>query len=144
LDPFYASIILFVGRAWDAITDPTVGFLVSRSRWTSIGRMMPWILFSTPFAVLTYFLIWYVPSFEEGKVIWYLVFYCLFQSMQTVSSNLTNDFPFPVSMTPLTVSNPLFLVAVLPCAVFSAHHVYQQRPEGAGLCHRLSYVEQSA
>ncbi|MED6260522.1 Sodium-dependent lysophosphatidylcholine symporter 1-B [Ataeniobius toweri] len=83
LDPFYASIILFVGRAWDAITDPTVGFLVSRSRWTSIGRMMPWILFSTPFAVLTYFLIWYVPSFEEGKVIWYLVFYCLFQSMQT-------------------------------------------------------------
>ncbi|MEQ2209210.1 hypothetical protein XENOCAPTIV_026677, partial [Xenoophorus captivus] len=102
------------------------------------------ILFSTPFAVLTYFLMWYVPSFEEGKVIWYLVFYCLFQSMQTVSSNLTNDFPFPVSMTPLTVSNPLFLVAVLPCAVFSAHHVYQQRPEGAGLRHRLSYVEQSA
>uniref|UniRef100_A0A4W6D4I5 Major facilitator superfamily (MFS) profile domain-containing protein n=1 Tax=Lates calcarifer TaxID=8187 RepID=A0A4W6D4I5_LATCA len=42
LDPFYASIILFVGRAWDAITDPTVGFLVSRSRWTRIGRMMPW------------------------------------------------------------------------------------------------------
>ncbi|XP_039993975.1 sodium-dependent lysophosphatidylcholine symporter 1-B-like [Xiphias gladius] len=83
LDPFYASIILFVGRAWDAVTDPTVGFLVSRSRWTRVGRMMPWILFSTPFAVLTYFLIWYVPPFEQGKVIWYLIFYCLFQSMQT-------------------------------------------------------------
>uniref|UniRef100_A0A8C6UI18 Major facilitator superfamily domain containing 2aa n=1 Tax=Neogobius melanostomus TaxID=47308 RepID=A0A8C6UI18_9GOBI len=83
LDPFHASLILFVGRAWDAITDPTVGFLVSRSRWTRIGRMMPWILLSTPFAVLTYFLIWYVPPFEQGKVIWYLVFYCLFQSMQT-------------------------------------------------------------
>ncbi|KAM9707430.1 sodium-dependent lysophosphatidylcholine symporter 1-B-like [Menidia menidia] len=83
LDPFYASIILFVGRAWDAVTDPTVGFLVSRSRWTGVGRMMPWILCSTPFAVLTYFMIWYVPPFEEGKVIWYLVFYCLFQSMQT-------------------------------------------------------------
>lgn len=83
LDPSLASIILFVGRAWDAVTDPTVGFLVSRSRWTGIGRMMPWVLFSTPFAVLTYFLIWYVPPFEEGKVIWYLIFYCLFQSMQT-------------------------------------------------------------
>ncbi|RVE57057.1 hypothetical protein OJAV_G00212460 [Oryzias javanicus] len=83
LDPSYASLILFVGRAWDAITDPTVGFLVSRSRWTSAGRMMPWILCSTPFAVLTYFLIWCVPPFEEGKVIWFLVFYCLFQSMQT-------------------------------------------------------------
>ncbi|KAM9842977.1 sodium-dependent lysophosphatidylcholine symporter 1-B-like [Aulostomus maculatus] len=83
LDPFHASIILFAGRAWDAVTDPTVGFLVSRSRCTRIGRMMPWILLSTPFAVLTYFLIWYVPPFEEGKVIWYLVWYCLFQSMQT-------------------------------------------------------------
>uniref|UniRef100_A0A8D3C7F9 Major facilitator superfamily domain containing 2aa n=1 Tax=Scophthalmus maximus TaxID=52904 RepID=A0A8D3C7F9_SCOMX len=83
LDPFHASIILFVGRAWDAVTDPSVGFLVSRSRWTRIGRMMPWIVFSTPFAVLTYFLIWYVPPFEQGKVVWYLIFYCLFQSMQT-------------------------------------------------------------
>ncbi|XP_029900309.1 sodium-dependent lysophosphatidylcholine symporter 1-B-like [Myripristis murdjan] len=83
LDPSYASIILFVGRAWDAVTDPTVGFLVSRSKWTRFGRMMPWILISTPFAVLSYFLIWYVPSVEHGKVLWYLFFYCLFQSMQT-------------------------------------------------------------
>ncbi|KAM4624796.1 sodium-dependent lysophosphatidylcholine symporter 1-B-like [Polymixia lowei] len=83
LDPFYASIILFVGRAWDAVTDPTVGFLVSRSKWTPFGRMMPWILISTPFAVLCYFLIWYVPPVEQGKVFWYLVFYCLFQSLQT-------------------------------------------------------------
>ncbi|XP_056153889.1 sodium-dependent lysophosphatidylcholine symporter 1-B [Lampris incognitus] len=83
LDPFYASIILFIGRAWDAVTDPTVGFLVSRSPWTRFGRMLPWIVFSTPLAVLTYFLIWYVPPFEDGKVIWYLVFYCLFQTLQT-------------------------------------------------------------
>uniref|UniRef100_A0A8C7YCR2 MFSD2 lysolipid transporter A, lysophospholipid n=1 Tax=Oryzias sinensis TaxID=183150 RepID=A0A8C7YCR2_9TELE len=83
LDPLDASIILFAGRAWDGITDPIVGFLVSHSRWTRVGRMMPWILCSTPFAVLTYFLIWYVPPFEEAKVVWFLVFYCLFQSMQT-------------------------------------------------------------
>uniref|UniRef100_A0A8D3CAP9 MFSD2 lysolipid transporter A, lysophospholipid b n=1 Tax=Scophthalmus maximus TaxID=52904 RepID=A0A8D3CAP9_SCOMX len=88
LDPFYASIILFVGRAWDAVTDPTVGFLVSRSPWTRFGRMLPWILLSTPLAVLSYFLIWYVPPFEDGKVIWYLVFYCLFQTLQTVSTTL--------------------------------------------------------
>ncbi|KAK1805009.1 hypothetical protein P4O66_019369 [Electrophorus voltai] len=83
LDPFYASIILFVGRAWDAITDPTVGFLVSRSPWTRFGRMMPWIALSTPFAVVCYFLIWYVPPIDQGKVIWYLLFYCLFQTLQT-------------------------------------------------------------
>uniref|UniRef100_A0A8C1K907 Major facilitator superfamily domain containing 2ab n=1 Tax=Cyprinus carpio TaxID=7962 RepID=A0A8C1K907_CYPCA len=83
LDPFYASIILFVGRAWDAITDPTVGFLVSRSPWTRFGRMMPWILLSTPFAALSYFLIWYVPSVDQGKAVWYLIFYCSFQTLQT-------------------------------------------------------------
>ncbi|KAG8143075.1 putative Major facilitator superfamily domain-containing protein, partial [Naja naja] len=42
LDPFYASIILFVGRAWDAITDPLVGFFISKSSWTCFGRLMPW------------------------------------------------------------------------------------------------------
>uniref|UniRef100_A0A8C2WKW0 MFSD2 lysolipid transporter A, lysophospholipid b n=1 Tax=Cyclopterus lumpus TaxID=8103 RepID=A0A8C2WKW0_CYCLU len=83
LDPFYASIILFVGRAWDAVTDPTVGFLVSRSPWTRFGRMLPWVVLSTPLAVLSYFLIWFVPPFEEGKVIWYLFFYCIFQTLQT-------------------------------------------------------------
>lgn len=44
------------------------------------------IVFSTPLAVLTYFLIWYVPPFEDGKVIWYLFFYCGFQTLQTVSA----------------------------------------------------------
>uniref|UniRef100_A0A672SKJ1 Sodium-dependent lysophosphatidylcholine symporter 1-B-like n=1 Tax=Sinocyclocheilus grahami TaxID=75366 RepID=A0A672SKJ1_SINGR len=76
LDPFYASIILFVGRAWDAITDPTVGFLVSRI-------FLHLILLSTPFAVLCYFLIWYVPSVEQGRIVWYLIFYCSFQTLQT-------------------------------------------------------------
>ncbi|KAK9526279.1 hypothetical protein VZT92_014988 [Zoarces viviparus] len=83
LDPFYASIILFGGRAWDAVTDPTVGFLVSRSPWTRFGRMLPWIMLSTPLAVIAYFLIWFVPPFEDGKVFWYLVFYCVFQTLQT-------------------------------------------------------------
>lgn len=44
------------------------------------------IVFSTPLAVLTYFLIWYVPPFEDGKIIWYLFFYCGFQTLQTVSA----------------------------------------------------------
>uniref|UniRef100_A0A3Q2TUD4 MFSD2 lysolipid transporter A, lysophospholipid b n=1 Tax=Fundulus heteroclitus TaxID=8078 RepID=A0A3Q2TUD4_FUNHE len=83
LNPSYASIILFSGRAWDALTDPTVGFLVSRSPWTRFGRMMPWIILSTPLAVISYFLIWYVPPFEDGKIFWYIFFYCIFQTLQT-------------------------------------------------------------
>lgn len=48
------------------------------------------ILLSTPFAVVSYFLIWVVPPVEKGKVAWYLIFYCLFQSLQTVSERRTH------------------------------------------------------
>ncbi|XP_043573355.1 sodium-dependent lysophosphatidylcholine symporter 1-B [Chiloscyllium plagiosum] len=86
LHPSSASLILFIGRAWDAITDPSVGFLISRSKWTRFGRLLPWIVCSSPFAVASYFLLWYVPDgnvSETGKILWYLVFYCLFQTLQT-------------------------------------------------------------
>ncbi|KAG8543938.1 hypothetical protein GDO81_023343 [Engystomops pustulosus] len=42
MSAFNASIILFTGRVWDAITDPLVGFFVSKSSWTGFGRLMPW------------------------------------------------------------------------------------------------------
>ncbi|XP_035759878.1 sodium-dependent lysophosphatidylcholine symporter 1 isoform X2 [Egretta garzetta] len=44
---------------------------------------MPWIIFSTPFAVISYFLIWFVPDISRGQVMWYLVFYCMFQTLVT-------------------------------------------------------------
>ncbi|KAM9687476.1 sodium-dependent lysophosphatidylcholine symporter 1 isoform 2-T2 [Trichechus inunguis] len=83
VDPFSASIILFVGRAWDAITDPLVGFCISKSSWTRLGRLMPWIIFSTPLAIIAYFLIWFVPDFPRGQALWYLLFYCLFETLVT-------------------------------------------------------------
>ncbi|KAK2896933.1 hypothetical protein QQF64_005455 [Cirrhinus molitorella] len=98
LDPLNASVILFLGRAWDAVTDPTVGFLVSRTPWTRHGRMMPWILVSTIPAVLCYFLIWVVPPIEQGKMLWYLLFYCLFQTLQTC-------FHVPYSALTMFISN---------------------------------------
>ncbi|XP_062892915.1 sodium-dependent lysophosphatidylcholine symporter 1-like [Mobula hypostoma] len=81
--PFQASLVLFIGRAWDAITDPAVGYLISKSKWTKIGRLMPWIIGSTPFAVISYIFLWYVPPLKTGKFLWYVVFYCLFQTLLT-------------------------------------------------------------
>ncbi|XP_078593931.1 sodium-dependent lysophosphatidylcholine symporter 1-B-like [Branchiostoma floridae x Branchiostoma japonicum] len=79
--PAYASVILFGGRAWDAITDPLVGFLVSKTntRW---GKLRPWIIFSAPFGVASYFFLWYVPAdfSEEARLGWYFLMYCLFEA----------------------------------------------------------------
>lgn len=55
------------------------------------------IVLSTPLAVISYFLIWYVPPFENGKVIWYLFFYCLFQSLQTVSTTCARTNMFTIT-----------------------------------------------
>lgn len=42
MEALYVSMILFVSRAWDAVTDPLVGYLVTRSRRTPIGKLLPW------------------------------------------------------------------------------------------------------
>ncbi|XP_062857438.1 major facilitator superfamily domain-containing protein 2B [Trichomycterus rosablanca] len=83
INPFQASLVLFVGKALGAVTDPIVGFFITKSRWTKIGRLMPWMVGSTPFTVVSYFYLWFVPPFINGQFIWYLGFYCLYQTLIT-------------------------------------------------------------
>ncbi|XP_054053134.1 sphingosine-1-phosphate transporter MFSD2B isoform X5 [Rissa tridactyla] len=84
ITPFHASLVLFIGKASGAVTDPVAGFFISKSRWTKIGRLMPWMLACTPFTVVSYFFMWYLPPFVSGRVAWYLTFYCLFQALTTL------------------------------------------------------------
>ncbi|XP_076440769.1 sodium-dependent lysophosphatidylcholine symporter 1-B-like [Babylonia areolata] len=95
LKPSYVAIVLFTGKAWDAVTDPTCGYFVQRTR-TRWGRMRPWILFTAPFACAVYFLLFYVPGgfsdtivgkkaetemSMEGKLGYYLAVYCAFEGL---------------------------------------------------------------
>ncbi|XP_064911850.1 sphingosine-1-phosphate transporter MFSD2B isoform X2 [Columba livia] len=84
ITPFHASLVLFIGKASGAVTDPVAGFFISKSRWTKIGRLMPWMMACTPFTVVSYFFMWYLPPFVSGRVAWYLTFYCLFQALTTL------------------------------------------------------------
>ncbi|XP_054618024.1 major facilitator superfamily domain-containing protein 2B isoform X2 [Dunckerocampus dactyliophorus] len=83
INAFQASMVLFIGRAWGAVTDPVVGFFITKTKWTKIGRLMPWMLGCTPFLVVSYFYLWYVPPFASGRFVWYLGFYCLYQTLIT-------------------------------------------------------------
>lgn len=93
--PSYVAIVLFSGKAWDAVTDPMCGFLVQRTR-TRWGKLRPWILFSAPFSCATYFLLFYVPGdykdsqagkkpepevSMENKLAYYFVVFCLFEGL---------------------------------------------------------------
>nr|XP_056712868.1 sphingosine-1-phosphate transporter MFSD2B [Euleptes europaea] len=82
--PFHASLVLFVGKACGALADPVAGFFISKSKWTKIGRLMPWMLGCTPFTIVSYFFLWYLPPFIAGRVVWYLAFYCLYQALTTL------------------------------------------------------------
>ncbi|XP_077366913.1 major facilitator superfamily domain-containing protein 2B isoform X2 [Festucalex cinctus] len=83
ISAFQASMVLFIGKAWGAVVDPVVGFFINKTKWTRIGRLMPWMLGSTPFLVVSYFYLWYVPHFVTGRFVWYLGFYCLYQTLIT-------------------------------------------------------------
>ncbi|XP_075373700.1 sodium-dependent lysophosphatidylcholine symporter 1-like isoform X2 [Mycteria americana] len=86
LEPFRASLIIFLGRAWDAVTDPAVGFLVSKSPRRKYGKLVPWIACSMPFGVLCYCMMW--STLSDGtptslKFLWYLFMYSFFQTCMT-------------------------------------------------------------
>ncbi|KAF7231326.1 transcript variant X3 [Nothobranchius furzeri] len=83
ISAFQASVVLFTGKVWGAVTDPIIGFFMTKSKWTKIGRLMPWMVGCTPFLVVSYFYLWFVPPFITGRFIWYLGFYCLYQTLIT-------------------------------------------------------------
>ncbi|XP_052340175.1 sodium-dependent lysophosphatidylcholine symporter 1-like [Oncorhynchus keta] len=93
IEAFYVSLILFVSWAWDAVTDPLVGYLVSRSSWTPIGKLMPWEVLAMPFGVLSYVLLWFMPQGSMSQafsVPWYLTASCLFETLMTVRSTISS------------------------------------------------------
>ncbi|XP_042318214.1 sodium-dependent lysophosphatidylcholine symporter 1-like isoform X2 [Sceloporus undulatus] len=83
LEPIHASLILFLGRAWDAMADPVVGTLVSRSPRRKWGKLIPWTVSAMPFGIFFYIMLWFVPSNSLSvslKFFWHLVMYCFFQT----------------------------------------------------------------
>ncbi|KAL7860063.1 hypothetical protein SRHO_G00152100 [Serrasalmus rhombeus] len=86
MKPFYVSLILFLGRAWDAITDPLVGYAVSKSGHTRFGKLIPWIVYSMPMGVISYIMMWYTPQdtmSAASSFCWYFIWICLFDTFMS-------------------------------------------------------------
>jgi GPH family glycoside/pentoside/hexuronide:cation symporter len=100
MSPFLVSILLAVGKLWDAINDPIVGMLSDRihTRW---GRRRPWFLFGAiPFGV-SFFLLFLVPLWgEAGKFLYFFVIMLVLDTAFTVvnvpyaalTAELTRDY----------------------------------------------------
>ncbi|MEO0868914.1 MAG: MFS transporter, partial [Cyanobacteria bacterium J06642_11] len=74
LAPGLAGSILLVGKVWDAINDPLVGWLSDRtqSRW---GRRFPWMLWGAVPLGIGFGLLWLIPPFASQ---WQLFAYYAF------------------------------------------------------------------
>lgn len=63
--PGVVGILFALGRIWDAVTDPAVGFLSDRTR-TRIGRRRPWMLAAIPLFGLFFAMLWTPPATLSG------------------------------------------------------------------------------
>ncbi|VDD84369.1 unnamed protein product [Mesocestoides corti] len=102
LDPSYLSAILLVARVSDALTDPIMGFLVLKTR-SRFGQKRPWILFSTPIFVGSFFALFYAVSWSDvAKLCLYITsivmlqvgltsFHVPYSSMTIVLTNIPTE-----------------------------------------------------
>lgn len=106
LNPGIAGSILMLGKIWDAVNDPMVGWLSDRSQ-NRMGRRLPWMLWGAiPFGIF-FFLQWVVPHFSDDATVnqwslfaYYLAIAVLFNSFYTVvnlpytalTAELTQDY----------------------------------------------------
>jgi len=81
----FLGIAIAVARAFDAISDPVVGFLSDRTR-TRWGRRRPWMLFGAPVCAVFFYLL-FTPPPELGArdaIVWFTATFLLYSLAHTV------------------------------------------------------------
>lgn len=84
LPPAIAGLIFMIPVIWDAITDPLMGAIASRTR-TRFGRYRPYILFGGPFLCLSFVMMFAAPLIWPGAaVLACFISHVVFRTVYTV------------------------------------------------------------
>ena len=80
-----AGFAILIGKFWDAVTDPLMGFISDRTR-TRFGRRRPYFLFGSVPLFLSMWWFFSAPRFatEAGGVLWAALVLCLLNTAYTV------------------------------------------------------------
>jgi GPH family glycoside/pentoside/hexuronide:cation symporter len=127
------ALVKAVARAFDALTDPLMGWVTDRTR-TRWGRRRPWMMLGAPLAALAFIALFAPPESltPETAAIWFAASYILYYLFHTIyeiphgglGPELTLDYnernvlfgwraPFIVGGTMVAATLPPFLIAAL-------------------------------
>ncbi len=118
LSPYWASVIMFVARIWDAISDPLMGRISDATTNKRFGKRRIYLVFASPLIVLSMFLMFFPFQFESTalKVIAVLASYLFFCTVQTMvmipyyslSSELSSDYKQRASANSMRLAFSIF------------------------------------
>lgn len=126
LPVFLATIVIFTGKLWDAVTDPIVGILSDRTR-SRFGRRRIYFLAGIIPVVISFVMMWY--SFgitgETARFLYHMMAYMLFGTAFTIVMvpynsilpEMTNDYNERTSYTTVRMAfsaGTSILAAVIP------------------------------
>ncbi|RLL83967.1 sugar transporter [Petrotoga sp. HKA.pet.4.5] len=128
----YIAPILLIGKIWDAVTDPLMGFITDNTR-TRFGRRRPYLLAGTFLVFISFFILWYPASFPNqlGKFIYALMAYIAFTTVFTMvmtpytalGAELTLDYNERTSLNSYRLAFSIgagLVCAVLPMLIVNA------------------------
>jgi GPH family glycoside/pentoside/hexuronide:cation symporter len=136
--PAVAAAAIFVGRNWDWVNDPIIGYISDKTR-TRWGRRRPFLLFGAlPFG-LAFALMWWKPPFTGiALAAYFAVAYLLFDTAATfvympfyaLTPELTDDYDERTSLT--TYRMFFSILASLAAFIIPSAFIGAFRPENAG------------
>lgn len=108
LAPGIAAAAVFIGRSWDYVNDPLIGYISDKTR-SKYGRRRPFLLFGAlPFGA-AFALLWWKPPFASqiALAVYYAIAYLLYDTAATfaympyfaLTPELTSDYDERTSLT---------------------------------------------
>ncbi len=101
LSPAKAGLVLVIGKVWDAISDPLMGYLSDNTR-TRFGRRRIYFIIAIIPVALSFFLLWYPVKFTADNYLflYYVFAYLFFSTIFTMvmvpysalNADMTRDF----------------------------------------------------